>query len=549
MCGIWSKLSKISSNDSNLSKFLSKRGPDMTKEFIDENIHMVFHRLSINDFSQEACQPMICKQTSDLVLICNGEIYNHKELHKQYNMDTNTNCDCEVILNLYNTLQNISTIIDTSIIVNKMCLELDGEYAFILYDKKRMKCIIVRDNFGVRPLFYDVSQNDVSQNDFTFSSELKGINTQSTVQFLAGHFMIIDMNTMKIENVHNYNKSLLNSYLYKRYQNIVPSDIYKNINRLLTNAVKKRITNSDVKVCGLLSGGVDSSLICALAAKENPNFETFSIGMKGSTDLHYAKIVAEHIKSKHTTIELDKTTFLDAIEETIKVIESYDITSVRASIGNYLVSKYIRENTDNKVVLNGDYSDEIFGSYIYLKTFESPEAFNNECHRLVKDIQYFDSLRSDRTVSANGLEARTPFSDKELVNYVLTIPPKYRMSNPKYNIMEKYILRKSFDNNLLPNEVLYRHKEAFSDGVSHKEESLYQLIQQHVEQFITDDELKNNEYTYNKPQTKEALYYINMFHKYYKNEKTIPYFWMPRNEMGEQTAKDPSARTLTEIYK
>ena len=303
---------------------------------------------------------------------------------------------------------------------------------------------------------------------------------------------------------------------------------------------------SDREICCLLSGGLDSSLVASIVcSKFEPNtVKTYSIGIKGSTDLHYSQIVADHIKSNHTLIELTEEDFLNSIEETIKVIESYDITSVRASVGNYLVSKYIKENSNCKVVFNGDYSDEVLGGYIYFNKCDDPNEFNIETKRLVTDICYFDSLRSDRSVSQNGLEARVPFADKKFIEYIFSINPELKLAKTN-NYVEKYLLRKAFaKDNLLPDEVLWRHKEAFSDGVSSQKRSWYQIIQEYIDTQITDDEFNTNknDFLINKPMTKEAYYYRKIYNKYYKKtDQVIPYYWLPKYSDG---VTDPSARTL-----
>ena len=200
---------------------------------------------------------------------------------------------------------------------------------------------------------------------------------------------------------------------------------------------------SDRPIGCLLSGGLDSSLVSALVSRNYKPYtlNTFSIGMKGSTDLYYANLAAKHIKSNHHNIELTNNDFLNAIEETIYMIESYDITTVRASVGNYLVGKYIKENTDCKVIYNGDGSEEIMG-YLWLSNIDNEEDFYIENHKLLTEISYYDVLRSDRSISDNGLEPRVPFLDKKFVDYVMSIPPKYKMFGN--GIIEKKILREGF---------------------------------------------------------------------------------------------------------
>ena len=258
---------------------------------------------------------------------------------------------------------------------------------------------------------------------------------------------------------------------------------YSKISNILNNAVKKRIITTQRPIACLLSGGLDSSLITSMVSKyitkQGKQLETYSIGMEGSDDLKYAKIVADYLKTKHNEIIVTEKDFLDAIPEVIKTIESYDTTTVRASVGNYLVAKYIKEHSEAKVIFNGDGSDEVTGGYLYFHNAPDSYSFDKECKRLLKDIHYFDVLRSDRCISCHGLEARTPFLDKEFVHHFLSLSHCMRDHN-RQNKCEKYMLRDACVN-YLPNDVLYRTKEAFSDGVSKQSRSWYEIIQEHIE--------------------------------------------------------------------
>ncbi len=356
--------------------------------------------------------------------------------------------------------------------------------------------------------------------------------------------MIID-NTLfgnEFDIIHKpYHKMINEKYnLYDETDEV----ILKGLNNVFREAVYKRMM-SDKEICSLLSGGLDSSLVASIVSERlGPNkLKTFAIGIKGSPDLKYAQMVADHIKSVHHSIELTEKEFLEAIEEVIIAIESYDTTTVRASVGNYLVSKYIRNNTDCKVIFNGDYADEVCGGYKYFKKTQDPIEFHNECVRLVNDIHYFDCLRSDRSISNNGLEARVPFADKDFVEFYLSINPTLRMS---YDKIEKCMLRKAFvKDNLLPEEVLWRFKEAFSDGVTVETRSWHQIIQEFVDNQITDEyfEQNKNKYDYNTPVLKESFYYREIFEKHYQGRgNVIPYFWMPK-WCGDMT--DPSAREIS----
>jgi asparagine synthase (glutamine-hydrolysing) len=315
-------------------------------------------------------------------------------------------------------------------------------------------------------------------------------------------------------------------------------------------AIEKRCM-SDRPIGALLSGGLDSSSVCAfiakILAKSGKQLKTFSIGMPGSTDLVYAKKVAEHINSIHHEILLTKEDFFSAIKHVIRDTETYDITSVRASVGNWLIGKYIKENTEIKVVFNGDGSDEALGGYLYFFRAPNDEEFESEIERRLKDIHLFDVLRSDRSMAAHGLEARTPFLDKQFVAACRAIPTLYL--RPTKDKQEKHILRFALDGeNILPHDVLWRKKEAFSDGVSASETPWHRTIDDWARQQISHIDLKLSrapiDYPNNTPKTAEALFYRAVFETYYGTQASeiIPYFWMPK---WSPETKDPSARTLS----
>jgi asparagine synthase (glutamine-hydrolysing) len=296
---------------------------------------------------------------------------------------------------------------------------------------------------------------------------------------------------------------------------------------------------SDRKLACLLSGGLDSTTVSAIVAhKLGPyNLNTYSIGLKGSVDLEFAKIAATHFKTNHTTIELTNNDFLNAIEKTIEQIESYDTTSVRASVGNYLVSLYIKEHTDDTVIFCGDVSDEIFASYRGFYYATGNEDFHEENVKMLNNIQYFDVLRSDRSISGSSLEGRVPFSDKDFLKYCMNIKPSMKRFSEKR--MEKYLFRKAFEH-LMPYELAWRVKVAFSDGVSNAERPWYEIIKEYMDTKYTDEEyesLKSN-YTHNQPYDKESLYYREIFERFYPNKSyIIPYFWKQPFMKDE----DPSA--------
>ena len=540
MCGIFAYMGKSISAWDVEDEYMntSNRGPDNNiLKTISKHLTFGFHRLAIMDKSFKGNQPLY-HPNKPYTIICNGEIYNYKELVKDHNLEPYSNSDCEVILYLYEKYG-----------ITKTLELLDTEaFALCIYDGIKNEFIVARDRFGVRPLFISIRQNT----EVVIASEAKSIinlidDADNLTQFSPGTWSSYDVNTFKHLNTHRYY-----DYRYPTINNTNETEICQTINKLLTLSVKKRLMSERPIGC-LLSGGLDSSLISALVAKEflksgKGTLETFSVGMKGSTDLMYAQKVADHIGSKHHTIELTEDDFLSAIPEVIYHIESYDTTTVRASVGNYLVGKYIKENTYITVVFNGDGSDEQSG-YLYMGNAPDEYAFKAECERLLSEIHFFDVLRSDRALSSNwSLETRAPFLDTDFVNYYMSINTKLKMYPKGSGIIEKYLLRKAFDtDNLLPSDVLWRQKEAFSDGCSSNERSWHKIIQEHTDANITDYEFNRLSVTikHNTPEIKETYYYRTLFERTYANRANIiPHYWLPK-WCGNQI--DPSAREL-DVY-
>lgn len=509
MCGIFFVLSK--SDEIEKTKEMSMksqcRGPESTVIKVHNNVVMTFHRLAINGLDEISEQPF---DISGIYLLCNGEIYNSGELWKSLKRQRQTNSDCEVIIEMYKEYG-----------IEYTLQRLDGVFAFILYDTNIDTLIVARDPFGVRPLFQ-------VNNLLAFASEMKQIHTIGTVsQFEPGTYSIIKSTSR--QDLRYFTQGI-GTEIFTDYSNRIYS--------AFECAIKKRVKNTERKVGCLLSGGLDSSVVTAMVSKYVEELDTFSIGLPGSPDLLHARKVADHLKTNHHEIIITEEEFLISIPEVIRIIESYDTTTVRASVGNYLVAKYISENTDCKVIFNGDGADEVMGGYVYLNKCPSEMEFDYECRRLLKNIHFFDVLRSDRTISSNGLEARTPFLDKNFVQTYLSIPESVRY--PKYTT-EKILFRNAIlhcDCNLIPRDVLLRKKEAFSDGVSSEKKSWFRIIQNHVDNIFDKIPITSK---YNTPETKEQAYYRILFDKEYpKQEKVIPYFWMPKYSK----TKDPSARTL-----
>ena len=549
MCGIFAYLhsdTKLPIADLfQLFQNTKSRGPDKSTftDYHDYNMIIGFHRLSIMDISQKGSQPFYYETDDRIVfVICNGEIYNFKELLCKYDIVPNSGSDCEVLLPLY-----LKTDIKT------VLADIKGEFAFAIFDiDKKTNNILVycaRDPFGIKPLFvaYD---NDTSE--FMLASELKSLYKFNNL------FPVPVGNYMSLSRINGK----LTFFSFDQYHSVFdsPSSL-DNIHLCKTNIVSvlENTVNSymcaDRQIGCLLSGGIDSSVISALAAKylhlHGKKLKTFCVGMSGSTDKDYAQAVADHIHSDHTYIEFPENVWLDAIRKIVYITETYDVTTIRASTGQYLVSKWISENTDIKVLLIGDGADELFGSYLYFHNSPSPKAYSDEVKKLLYEISYYDVLRVDRCVSANGLEARVPYLDTTFVNTYLSVIPELRMPqliNNKY--VEKWLFREAFaDTGLLPECVLSRKKEAFSDGVSSQSKSWYTIIQQETETKYSDEQfiISSSNYSYNPPQTKEALYYRHIFESYFGEQcsHVIPHYWMP-NWVSDKI-KDPSARVL-DVY-
>ena len=537
MCGIFSLLNTKGFSAEFINTQFEKgknRGPEYSKLESFNNFNLGFHRLAINGLNEKSNQPI---SINNIILICNGEIYNYKYLYNLMDIKPETGSDCEVIIYLYLRYG-----------IEQTLQMLDGVFAFVLYDSNNSNIYVARDPFGVRPL-YQLSNFSL----IGFASELKCLNDftyneqNKIVQFTPGTYSIFSNNN---DNWTNTKQNI--SYFIPTFSS--PSDkfdwpcYFENIIVNLTKSVEKRCLATERPIACLLSGGLDSSLITALVNEfykskySNKQLETYSIGLSGSEDLKYARIVANYLGTHHTEIIVTEKEMFDAIPEVIYAIESYDTTTVRASIGNYLLGKYISKNSDAKVIFNGDGSDELSGGYLYMRNCPDSIEFDKETRRLLKDIHLFDVLRSDKSISSHGLEPRTPFLDRNFVNCYLSIPP-YARNYSNYGHCEKYLIRKSFSlpifenglgNQILPDEILWRKKEAFSDGVTGHGRSLFQILQEFISVELN---LPANIET-------EKLYYKTIFEGFYPNISYIlPYFWMPKYT----TATDPSARTL-DVY-
>jgi asparagine synthase (glutamine-hydrolysing) len=545
MCGIFGVLNNngLFANVHVKKYFMKgqKRGPEYsTLEDIDSITSFGFHRLAINGLNPESHQPL---RIGDVSLICNGEIYNYKHLYNQIGVRPTTDSDCEIIIHMYNKYGMEYTL-----------NQLDGVFAFALYD--RNKLFLARDPYGVRPLFTLNPPHHNAGLVEAFASTMSSLigltrilnNAEKIEQFQPGTFK-----EYVCDNTNMWKAKRQEVYTYPGLPVGIPINdeitALKKIHDGLSSAVKKRVDATDRPIACLLSGGLDSSLITSLVKRfYKGELETYSIGLPGSEDLKYAKKVADFLGTKHTQIELTEAEFFDAIPEVIYHVESYDTTTIRASTGNYLLGKYISEHSNAKVIFNGDGSDELTGGYMYFHCAPDEQSFDAECKRLLKNIHYFDVLRSDRSISSHGLEPRTPFLDRGFVQDYLSLSTQLRF-HPAQEQCEKFLLRKAFDfadNPYLPTEVLWRQKEAFSDGVSSHARSWYTIIDEFIKLKYGKKYDKIVPFSYNSPLTREQLFYRLIFNKYFPNQETvIPYFWMPQFIKG---AKDSSARTLN-IYK
>lgn len=501
-------------------KRTESRGPDMTKILTLPSGIFGFQRLSIMDLSNSGMQPFTNNKDA---VICNGEIYGFREIKKKlikkgYNFVSDS--DCEILLPMYYEYG-----LD-------MFSKLDAEFATIIYDGEKDTYVAARDPIGIRPLFYGYSKSD----KILFASEAKNLAglTDKIMPFPPGYYYANGKFTCYCD-ITEVDGDYCNDKL---------EVILKKIHDKLISGIEKRM-DADAPVGFLLSGGLDSSLVCAVAQKLHPKkpIKTFCIGMtEDAIDLKYAKEVADYIGSEHTEFYMTKEEVLNSLEEVIKILGTYDITTIRASMGMYLLCKKIHENTDVKVLLTGEISDELFG-YKYTDFAPNAEEFQNESKKRINELYMYDVLRADRCISSNSLEARVPFGDLDFVKYVLSIDPEKKLN--KYN-MGKYLLRRAFEGDFLPENILYREKAAFSDAVGH---SMVDYLKEYAEEKYSDKdfEILSRKYDYHsKPFTKESLLYREIFEKYYPNQaEMILDFWMPNKSWEGCNVNDPSARVLS----
>lgn len=546
-----------------------------------------FHRLAINGLTDAGMQPFV---KDGVVLMCNGEIYNYEELYRDIGVTDHSSygSDCQVILDYY-----LKYGIDYTV------SKLHGVFAFVIIDSRLGdgKMFVVRDRLGIRSLYWacaDASLNSGSRvksnygKSYAVASELKQIAavsrrdghnlanpvyTMSTPflieQFPAGHIASIDMMTGE-NSVQRY----WSAREHVSYPVALSQNYKKELVESLFDAVKMRVDACERELCCLLSGGLDSSLIASMVSRilreRGDKLKTFSIGMAGSQDLRYAKEVADFIGSDHTEVSVTSDDMFNAMSEVVKAIETYDTTTVRASVGNYLVCKHIKENCDAKVVFNGDGADEVMGGYLYFQAIKDYNTHENERLRLLDEICHYDVLRSDKSIAGNGLEARTPYLDPAFIRTYFAAAYRHYQETGRMPAFEKELIRTAVGEygelsdsqtnayKYLPDSVLYRRKEAFSDGVSGetkswKDEIEEKLVQigmdkcERVIKFMNDNDgqmtLEQCCYKtlfYDALLSPYRLWFNDIERAFYERLQTR---WMPRFV----EATDPSARTL-EIY-
>ncbi len=494
------------------------RGPDDSR-IIDTGKGLLgFHRLSIMGLTPSGMQPF---ERNGSYVVCNGELYGFESQKKELEQKGYTfvsDSDCEILLPLYFEYGT------------EMFQKLDAEFACIIYDGETGSYIAARDPIGIRPLYYGYDK----EGTILFASEAKNLVglTDKILPFPPGHY---------------YKDGKFTCYCDIAKVDAVCKDSLeiacKEIHNRLIAGVEKRLI-ADAKVGFLLSGGLDSSLVCAIAARKSSTpIKTFAIGMsQDAIDLKYAKEVADFIGSDHTEIYMTPEEVISSLETVVHLLGTYDITTIRASMGMYLLCKAIHEQTDIRVLLTGEISDELFG-YKYTDFAPSAEAFQEESQKRVRELHMYDVLRADRCISVNSLEARVPFGDLDFVQYVMALDPEIKIN--KYG-KGKYLLRHAFEGQgYLPDNILWREKAAFSDAVGH---SMVDYLKEYAETQYTDEQFaaECQKYDYARPFTKESLLYRQLFEKYYPGQaEMVKDFWMPNKSWEGCNVDDPSARVLS----
>jgi len=487
-------------------KTLNHRGYTNSSKIINNKLFMYHNRLAINDISMDGEQPML---NNDIIIIVNGEFYNYNELYNIIKKDLPeykfiSKSDSEIIIPLY------------LLYGTQFIKFLKGMYSFILYDIKKDILIAARDHIGIVSFYYLKNKDTIM-----FSSEMKALinlHTNNNIHiFEPGNVFI--------------NNEFYNSYLIKWKEiDYIPNNKYnkEELEMRLTKSVLSH-TLSDVPIGILLSGGLDSSLIASIMCKLqkekkiNNLIRTYTIGFENATDIIAAEKVADYLGSDHTSYIFTKEDGIDAIRDIIYYLETYDITTIRASIPMYLLTREIKNDSDIKVLLSGEGSDELFGGYLYFHKAPNKEEFQKELIDKMSKLHKYDCLRAHKSCMANTIEIRVPFLDKDFIDYVMNIDPEYKMIKKENKNIEKYILREAFDNNYLPEEILWRQKDQFSDAVSSKEENWIDSLKNYAESLVSDKEFKNRKkkFPLNTPISKEHYLYRKIFEEFYPHKACI----------------------------
>ena len=486
-----------------MSKIIRHRGPDWSGIYSNDKAILAHERLAIVD-PASGKQPLFTKDKS-LVLAANGEIYNHRELRKQFEgkYEFLTESDCEVILALYK--EKGTSFVD----------EMNGIFGFAIYDVEKDEYFIARDHMGIIPLYIGWDQNGT----FYVASELKALEGYCTKieLFPPGHYM----SSKDGEFVKWYHREWTEYEAVKENATSIEA-----IKTALEAAVKRQLM-SDVPYGVLLSGGLDSSITSAIAKKYAqkriesedkadawyPQLHSFAVGLEGSPDLKAAQKVADHLGTIHHEIKFTIQEGLDAIRDVIYNIETYDVTTIRASTPMYLMARVIK-SMGIKMVLSGEGSDELFGGYLYFHKAPNAREFHEETVRKLSKLHMYDCLRANKSLAAWGIEGRVPFLDKEFMDVAMRINPQDKMINGER--MEKWVLRKAFED-MLPESVAWRQKEQFSDGVGY---SWIDTLKELVSKEITDEQLANAKYKFpiQTPTSKEEYYYRSIFTEHFPSD-------------------------------
>lgn len=517
-----------------MSKKLRHRGPDWSGIYYSDKAILAHERLSIVD--PESGKQPLCSKDGNLALSINGEIYNHRELREKYkgSYEFMTNSDCEVILPLYRE-KGPSFLED-----------LNGIFAFALYDKEKNCYLIARDHIGIIPLYtgWDDSGN------FFVASELKALEgvCRTITEFKPGHYLYSDEGEMK----KWYSRDWMS---YENVQQNTSS--IEDLRTALEKAVHRQLM-SDVPYGVLLSGGLDSSIISAIAKKFAPRrietqdtqeawwpqLHSFAIGLDGSPDLAASRNVANHIGTIHHEINFTIQEGIDALRDVIYHIETYDVTTIRASTPMYLLARYIK-SMGVKMVLTGEGADEIFGGYLYFHKAPDPASFHEETVRKITRLHMYDCLRANKSLAAWGVEGRVPFLDKEFIDVAMRLNPKDKMIMS--GKIEKWILRKAFEN-YLPQEVAWRQKEQFSDGVGY---GWIDTLKRMTSAYVSDEQLKNARFRFpiNPPSSKEEYFYRSIFAEHFPSDAAaacVPSVPSIACSTGEALAWDASFRVSSD---